>query len=108
MSGAKGSLRISEDVIKTIAEAAIGEIKGVECVRSSGGFIRDLLFREEPVTVKKTGDVIEINAEITVKRGCSAVKAAEKIQEAVKADVQSMTGIAVSKVNVLISGLSAE
>lgn len=108
MSGSNGSLRISEDVVITVAQAAISEIKGVECPSCRGGFISGLFFRERPVTVKKTGDVIEINAEVIVKRGINAVLAAEKIQEAVKADIQSMTGITVSKVNVLISGISLD
>jgi len=108
MSGSNGSLRIAEDVVITVAEAAISEIKGVECPAGRGGFISSLFFKEHPVTVKKTGDVIEINAEVIVKRGVNAVLAAEKIQEAVKADIQSMTGITVSKVNVLISGISLD
>ncbi len=103
-----GLLRISEDVVVTIATAAINEIKGVECIRPSDGFIRNLFFRSEPVNVRIAGDVVEINADVVVKQGYNAVTIAERIQESVKSDIQSMTGIAVSKVNVLISGVSCE
>ena len=35
-----GSLRISEEVVVTIATAAINEIKGVEGIKPNGGVIK--------------------------------------------------------------------
>lgn len=103
-----GLLRISEDVVITIATAAINETKGVECIKPSGGFVKNLFIKKEPVNVRIIGDVVEINADVVVKQGYNAVTIAERIQESVKSDIQSMTGITVSKVNVIISGVSCE
>ncbi|MBP1565004.1 MAG: Asp23/Gls24 family envelope stress response protein [Oscillospiraceae bacterium] len=103
-----GFLRISEDVITTITSAAISEIKGVEGLNSRGGLISGLFSSKKPISVKVAGDVVHINADIILKHGYNAVSVCEKIQEAVKSDVQAMTGIAVSRVNLMVSGVSFE
>lgn len=103
-----GAVRISENVIVSIASNAVNEIRGVEKIRSDYGFVRRFIDQNKPVTVKVNGDIVEINADVILKNGVNAVKAAEKIQDAVKAEVQSMTGITVSRVNVNISGISFE
>jgi len=103
-----GSLRISEEVVVTIATAAINEIKGVEGIKPNGGVIKKFFVKKESVNVKIIGDVIEVNAKIVVKHGYNVISVCEKIQEAVKSDIQAMTGITVSKVNVIVSGVSFE
>lgn len=100
-----GILRISEDVVITITESAVNEIKGVEKIRRKSGFIRDLLIKDKPIEVKITGDVIEVNVDIVIKGGYNAASVGEKVQEAVKSEIQAMTGITVSRVNVTISGI---
>lgn len=109
MSGTgTGTMRVSEDVIVSIAESAINEIRGVEKIRSDYGIIRSFFINKRPVSVRVTGDVVEISADVVLKHGYSATAAGEKIQEAVKSEVQAVTGIPVSKVNVNISGISFE
>lgn len=100
----KGAVHIAEDVIISIASAAVNEVRGVEKIRSDYGFFQE----KNPVRVRVTGDVIEIFADVVLKNGVSAVRACEKIQNAVKSEVQSVTGITVSKVNVNVSGISFE
>lgn len=101
-----GSMRISEDVIISIAESAVNNIKGVEKIRSGYGFLRKLFVNDRPVNVRVSGDVTEISIDVVLKYGCNAAKTSEKIQEAVKNEIQAMTGITVSRVNVTISGIS--
>jgi len=103
-----GSVRISEDVIVSVASNAINEIKGVEKIRSDFGFFRNIFMKNKAVRVKTVGDVVEIYADVVLKHGVRAVSACEKIQNAVKSEVQSMTGITVSRVNINISGISFE
>ncbi|MBP0977207.1 MAG: Asp23/Gls24 family envelope stress response protein [Oscillospiraceae bacterium] len=103
-----GAVRISEDVITSIAANAINEIKGVENIRSDYGLIRSFFVKTSPVSVKADGDVVEISADVVLKQGYSAVLTSEKIQNAVKSEVQSATGITVSRVNVNVSGISFE
>lgn len=101
-----GFVRISEDVVITVATAAINDVKGVEEIKPSEGFLKNLFVKEEPVKVRITGDVIEIDAEVILKQGYNAVLTGEKIQNAVKSEIQAMTGITVSKVNVVVTGVS--
>ncbi len=57
MSGEKkGAVHIAEDVIISIASAAVNEVRGVEKIRSDYGFFQ----KKNPVRVRVTGDVIEI------------------------------------------------
>ena len=49
-------------------------------------------------------DVAAIDVEIKVRGGEKACTVAEKVQKAVKENVQNMTGIPVARVNVTISG----
>lgn len=102
------TLRISEDVIISIATAAINEINDVERIRPRCCAVKNFFINDRPVNVKVTGDAVEINADVYVKYGCNAALVAEKIQKSVKSDIQAMTGIAVSKVNVTISGIIFE
>lgn len=107
-----GSLKVSADVILKIAETAASEIDGV--VVNSGNKLAVL---EEtpiiskmvsPVKVKLTADSAIINVSIITEQGYKAYEVAKSVQSNVKSAVQSMTGIAVSKVNVKIVGINME
>ena len=104
----KGSLKVSEDVISTIARIAAQEIEGVDCLAPAGVTLRKLFIKSpnDAVSIHLAGDVVEITLGIIAKHGCRVTAIAEAVQESVKSDVQSMTGITVSKVNVIISGIA--
>jgi uncharacterized alkaline shock family protein YloU len=59
----------------------------------------------QPIKATLKGEAAEIDISIIVMSGHKAVKVAEAVQQSVKSAVQNMTGIAVSKVNVRISGV---
>lgn len=119
-----GTLRISEEVILTIAKLAISDIKGVEeivpvndfgvknkslqkLVSRDWGIARKLFGKKNNlIKVKLMGDVVEITLAVIIKQGHKVAMVAESIQNSVKSSVQSMTGITVSRVNVIISGIS--
>ena len=119
-----GTLKISEEVILTIAKHAINDIKGVEEIvpvnesgiknkplkklASKDWGIAGKIFgkKNNLIKVKLLGDVVEITLAVIVKQGHKVTMIAENIQNAVKSSVQSMTGITVSRVNVIISGIS--
>ena len=98
-----GDLRISEAVIVKMANYAIAEVAGVD-----GLAVRKSIFKKKtaPIQVSLLGVVAEITAHITVKPGCRATTVAEQVQQTVKDQVQTMTGIAVSKVNVVVAGIA--
>ena len=101
-------LKVSEDVIAKIAEIAVGDIKGV-CgfTKAKIDFVN--LFvkseRQPAIDIKTNGDSVEISLSIIVSENCKVKSVAEKVQQRVKDEIQNMTGIAVTKVNVRIEGI---
>ena len=101
---ASGSLKISEDVIITVARLAALDIKGVAGL---GGEINKLskLRKNGPIIVSMIEDVAALDIKIKVKSGVRAAAVAQEVQTAVKDSVQSMTGVAVARVNVTVCGV---
>lgn len=102
-------LKISEEVIETIARLATIEIQGVDSLRASALSLPDMLIRNRPkgpIKIDLIGDVAEISIAVVIKYGYKITDIAESIQNSVKSAVQSMTGIAVSKVNITVTGVS--
>lgn len=97
-----GTLKISENVISEIALTAINEADGVmpyNTTKSIG------LGNQSSVTVKITDGSAEITALIDIKYGHKVQSCIENVQESIKSNVQDMTGIMVSKVNVKVISL---
>ncbi len=99
----EGSIKISEAAIRAIAETAVTDIDGVErlTARKCG-----LLGCTEPVTIRVAEDMVEITVHIILAGGAKLTRVAEQIQRNVKENVQSMTGVIVSKVNVVADGIN--
>lgn len=107
-----GSLKISEDVIATIAGIATGEIKGVAGLSprpgSSEGRVLGLLGKKslnKSIHLEMRDGEAVIDVYVNLYLGAKIPDTAAEIQARVKDAVQTMTGIAVSKVNVHISGV---
>lgn len=101
-----GTLKVSTDVIISIAEAAAAETEGV-AVNSSNGLLvmKDGPFSAKvisPIKVRLGSDTASIDISIITEAGSKAYEVAKNVQEHVKSSVQNMTGITVSKVNVRI------
>ncbi len=98
-------LRVSADVISGIAATAAKEIGGVAAVSTKGRSLKHLIVADkhsEDIKVKFSDGVLEISVGIIVKAGTQVKKCADAVQNKVKQDVQDMTGITVSKVNVSV------
>lgn len=106
-----GNLKISREVISTIAKYAALEVEGVASLASFTANLKGWLLRRKsakPITIDLTDDVARIDLHINVKAGVKIPELAEKVQAAVKEAVQNMTGIAVSHVNIGISDIIFE
>ncbi len=106
-----GNLRISREVIATIARYASLEIEGVDSLASFATNIKGWLLKKQsarPVSIDLNDDVAVIYLHINVKSGVNIPKTSEKVQHAVKEAVQNMTGIVVSRVNIVIAGIVFE
>jgi len=109
----KGNIKISGEVVATIAGIAAGEINGVAgmCGTIAGGIAEFLGNKKNPskgVKVEITDESTIIDLYIVVEYGIRIPDLAWELQENVKASVESMTGLNVEKVNIHVDGVSFE
>lgn len=99
-----GALKISEDVIITVAKLAALDINGVAGLC---GEINKLskLKKNGPIIVTMVEDVAALDIKIKVKSGVKAAVVAQEVQSAVKDSIQSMTGVTVARVNVIVDSV---
>lgn len=106
-----GSLQISTEVLAKIASLAALEIDGVRDVAPGNAqSVRGLLGKaslHRPVTVEMQDGVASLTVRIIAQYGAKIMPLCEKVQENVKQTIQNMTGITVSRVDVVVSGLDA-
>ncbi|MGO1368809.1 MAG: Asp23/Gls24 family envelope stress response protein [Senegalia sp. (in: firmicutes)] len=104
-----GQVKISDEVVATIAGLAAVEIEGVYAM--SGGFtggISDILGRKnlsKGVKVEVGEKEASVDLYIIVKYGSKIPDVAWKIQEAVKDAIVNMTGLKVVGVNIHVQGV---
>lgn len=104
-----GGLKISRDVITSIAKLSTLEIEGVDSVSTANTGIKGLMNKanySKPIKIVLTEDVVNIEISIVVKPGYKIPALAEAVQNNVKNAIQSMTGLAVARVDVVISGIA--
>ncbi|MDR1773783.1 MAG: Asp23/Gls24 family envelope stress response protein [Clostridioides sp.] len=97
-----GQVKISNDVIATIAAMAALEIEGIE---TSTTFTDKILKNNGVKVLVEDGDV-NVDIVILVKYGQPIADVARKVQENIKYNIESMTGLEVSQVNVQVQGIS--
>ena len=99
-----GDVRISENVIRSIAGVAAKEIEGVAELAEGKGTL--LMPAPAPVTVNIVNDMVEITVRLVLMNGVRLTTVAEQVQQNIKENVQSMTGVVVSKVHVIASDIA--
>lgn len=104
-----GSLKISEDVIATIAGTAAADVKGI-----AGLSLRPFSDIKGIVRHKPTGHAIRmemhdgeavLDISVNLYLGAHIPEVAAELQTRVKDAVQTMTGISVAKVHVHVAGV---
>jgi len=105
------SIRISDEVIASIASVAAAQVEGVSDM--SGNLVNDIgdVFLGKKsggkgVKVSSGQEEVELDLYINVKYGARIPEVAYKVQENVKKSVESMTDLRVSRVNIHIQGIS--
>ncbi len=104
---ASSRLKISEDVIISIAKLAALDINGVAGLGGEIGKMSKLR-KNGPIKISMMGDVAAIDVKIVIKSSEKAFNVAQEVQTAVKENVQNMTGVPVARVNVTVSGVVFE
>ena len=108
-----GSVMISEDVVATIIEHAIGEVEGVIGLSTKpGADIAELIGKKNwgrgmKIAISENNE-LSVDCNVIVAYGQSVVAVAKAIQEAICSALESMTGVKVASVNVNICGISAQ
>lgn len=97
-----GCIHISEDVLASIAAGAVTEVEGISglmnvAAKKSG-------VKGVRLAVDEDGAVVDLY--VMIRYGYAIPEVAGKIQNAVAAALESMTGFAVKAVNVHVGGVS--
>ena len=108
----QGSVRISEDVIATIAAIAASETEGVGNLYSGiGTNVAEFLGKKSlarGVKVEFHGDLVEVEVSLLAQYGFNICEVCKNVQSAVRSSIRSMTGMRTSAVNVNVGGVSFE
>ncbi|HEY8422261.1 MAG TPA: Asp23/Gls24 family envelope stress response protein [Thermoclostridium sp.] len=108
-----GEIRISSEVVSVIASNAAMEVKGVASFGGGiAGNISQVLGRKNPFKGIKVeiadNNEVNIDLHIVVEYGVRIPDVAWKLQERIKQNVESMTGLHVNEINVHVQGVSFE
>ncbi len=109
---AEGKVKISEDVIATVASVAAENVDGVVKVGSNfKSQVTDILNtknfnRGVKVNIGERETIVDVY--ITIEYGIKIVEVSERVQEEVKEAIENMTDFDVVEVNVHISGIAVK
>jgi uncharacterized alkaline shock family protein YloU len=99
--GDKGNVGISKDVVAAIAGIAVSEVEGIASVRSGEAMKRH-------VDTEVEGESVKVTIRIAVLHGKPIHKIAKQVQTRVKTEIERMTGLRVSAVDVDVHRLVAQ
>lgn len=103
------SIKISEEVIETITSVAVSEIEGVSSMGAGfvDGLARRITKKSSSAGIKAYVDdnTVGVDISIVVKYGVRIPEVAWNVQDAVKKEIELMTGLTVEKVNVKVVGI---
>ena len=103
MENVTGQVHIADDVLAAIASSAVSEAEGAVFITSH--FRRKKQVRG--IVLHVEDGKVNISVDISVKSGVKIRDVACDVQQKIKSSVETMTGYAVSEVNVNITGLVA-
>ena len=105
-----GNVNISDEVISVIASLAASEVKGIAGMGGGfGGGIVELLGKKNlskgvKLTVTDKSVVLELS--VIAEYGAKIPAVAWELQKKVKSEVEAMTGLEVSAVNISVDGVN--
>ncbi len=107
-----GNIKISDEVVATIASVATKEVSGISGLNLS--FTDEIVSKfgkkNAPKSIKITqnDENITIDISVVVNYGVRIPDVSWEVQENVKKSVELMSGLNVDKVNVIVAGVSFE
>lgn len=108
----QGTINISEDVICSIAAAAVHGVDGVAGFASSfGKELAEFLGKKgqsKGLKISIEGDNLQVDAFVLLKYGVVIKDEAKAVQTAIASEIEAMAGITVTVVNVHVCGITFE
>ncbi len=107
-----GKVSIADDVVASIAGIAAIEVKGVS--KLTGNISKELVAKlgkknlSKGVKVDIIEGTVDVDLSLELEYGNSIKTVSENVQIKVKQAIESMTGLAVGFVNVVVSGIKLE
>lgn len=107
-----GKVNIADDVIGVIGSIAASEIEGIKAL--SGTFSEEVMeiigkkSFNKGIHVEMVDEKVTIDLSVVVDYGAKIHEIAKKVQESVKLAIESMTGLEVIAVNVLVEGINTK
>ena len=105
-AGREDLVRVSDDVINTIASTALSEVKGV--ASSSTSLVGGLLGRKgaaKGIKIETEGNEVTLDVTVMIEYGSRIPAVAADIQTRLRRAVEEMTGKFVRAVNVTVQGI---
>ena len=107
-----GEVKIASDVVAAIAALAATEIDGVYSM--AGNITNELIGKlgmknlSKGVRILMEGGIVRVDMMVVVNYGYSIPEVSGQVQERVSQQIENMTGLSVSEVNVRIAGVKLE
>lgn len=101
-------LSVNTEVLEKMSEIAAKEIDGVTGLSKKSIDLKGMMKTKNAfkgVKVENVNGAIKISVYICIKQDAKAKEVAERVQENIKDKIQTMTGNAVTQVNVVVSDI---
>ena len=111
MENNKTELSVNTEVLEKMAEIAAKEVEGVAGLSKKSIDLKVIIKTKNAfkgVKVESINGAIEISVYICVKQNAKAREVAERVQNNIKDKIQTMTGNAVTQVNVIVADIEIE
>lgn len=108
MENNKTELSVNTEVLEKMAEIAAKEVEGVAGLSKKAIDLKGIVKTKNAfkgVKVENINGAIEISVYICLKQNAKAREVAEKVQSNIKDKIQTMTGNAVTQVNVNVADI---
>lgn len=110
---ALGDVRISDEVVASIAVIAAGEVEGISNIVGAGrpNELKNMVgikSHTKDLRVEVCERIVSVDMAIVVKYGYSLPAVGKAVQERVRTSIENMTGLEVSDVNVRIAGVDVK
>ncbi|MDE6566450.1 MAG: Asp23/Gls24 family envelope stress response protein [Lachnospiraceae bacterium] len=105
-----GEVKIAADVVAAIAALAATEVDGVYAM--AGNVTNELISKlgkrklSKGVKVQMEAGVVHVDMMVNVRYGYNIPKISEQVQDRVSQQIETMTGLFVSEVNVRVAGVN--